>query len=264
MAKAEGSVEALLKESAPEIGLPLPSLVTLQRGLFDSEKGEWQTEAEVRELTGEDEEYLATLESKNSTTYTDYMTALLKRAVIRIGTINISDKPESVDHLIIGDRDALFIGIVKCTYGSEREFRVSCGSCGEKSDITIDLDEDFPTQAANVNLQEPLTVKLRNGKTIKMRLPNGADGSYVSKHGVSVAAQNTLMLARCVLLDGAELGGKSTEEWAKGLNLADRGKLIKALLDVKSGPKMEGVNVQCAHCGVDMPLNLNWMSLLFG
>lgn len=264
MAKAEGSVDALLQEEVPEIGLPLPSIVTLQKGLFDKETDEWQVEAEVRELTGVDEEYLATLESKNTTTYTDYMTALLKRAVVRIGIINIDEHPECVDQLIVGDRDTLFISIIKCTYGVEREFRVSCGSCDEKSDITINLDEDFPLQKPNVNLQEPLKVKLRNGSIVKLRLPNGADGAYVSKHGTTVAAQNTIMLSRCVLMSPSELNGESTEDWAKALNLADRGKLIKTLLDVQSGPKMEGVNVQCAHCGTDLPLNLNWMSLLFG
>lgn len=264
MVKPAGSVEAMLKDPVPEIGLPLPSSVTLQRGLLDSVSGEWQTVAEVRELTGSDEEYLSNLESKANVSYMEYMTALLRRAVVRIGSLSVENDPDLVDQLIVGDRDLLFLGIVKCTYGEERDFRVACTSCNEKNDVVINLNDDFPVQEPNVNLQEPLVVKLRNGKSVKVRYPNGGDTIWVSKQGNSVAVQNTLMLARCVLLTEEELGGQSKEVWAKNLGIADRGKLIKALLEVESGPKLEGVNVQCAHCGADMPVYLNWMSLLFG
>lgn len=260
------SLDNLLKEDAPEIGLPLPSIATLQRGLFDPETGQWETDAEVRELTGEDEEYLASLEVKSAITYADYMTALLSRAVVRIGNtiLKTTSGKEIVESLTIGDRDILFLAIVKCTYGKDREYTVRCPECDQKNDVVIDLDEDFPLQVPAHNLQLPVEVKLRSGKVIQMRLPTGADSAYVGKHSSSTATQNTMMLARCALLSDAERLGTPAETWAKNLSLADRGKLIKALLDIKAGPKMEGVNVQCAHCGADMPINLNWMSLLFG
>ena len=111
------SVEALLKDPVPEIGYPLPSQVELHRGLFDQTTGTWQTTAEVRELTGEDEEYLASFEAKATTTYADYTSALLKRAVVNIGSFQMSDSPDVIDQLILGDRDTLFMAVVKATYG---------------------------------------------------------------------------------------------------------------------------------------------------
>ena len=264
MVSEQRSIENAIRGEAPAMETPLPSLVNLQRGILDPESGEWQTEAEVRELTGADEEYLSALESKASTTYAEYMTALLKRTVIRVGTIDITASPNLVEQFIIGDRDNLFMGILKCTYGQTREYTVRCSECAKVTDVEIDLDEDFPRQETSVDLQSPLEAKLRNGKVVKLRLPNGADSAYVGKHSSSTPVQNTLMLSRCAILSQDDLGGKTPEEWAKQLSLSDRGKLVKTILDVKIGPKLEGVNVQCAHCEADMPLNLNWMSLLFG
>lgn len=257
-------LDEALRDPAPEIARPIPTIVTLQRGLVDPASGEWQTRSEVRELTGGDEEYLASLETKAEITYSEYMTALLKRAVVSIGHFDIPSHPELIDHLSIGDRDILFLGIVKATYGYEREFVVTCPSCNKKNDVTINIDDDFPIQPPSLNLQEPIVVELRGGHSVRLRLPNGSDSLYVSKHSTSTATQNTMMLSRCAILSPEELAGRTPDEWAKSLNIADRSKMVKALLDVKAGPRMEGVNVQCAHCTADMPLNLNWMSLLFG
>jgi hypothetical protein len=258
------NLDSLLKDAAPEVDNPISGMVALQRGLLDPVSGVWQTNAEVRELTGADEEYLAGLESKASTTYAEYMTALLRRAVLSVGSIDVQEAPDAIDQLILGDRDILFMAIVRCTYGYEREFNVKCPTCEEKSDVIINVDEDFPIQTTDIDIQSPITTKLRNGKEVKFRLPNGADSSYVAKHGNSTATQNTLMLSRCVILNAEDTKGKSPEVWAKSLNLADRNKLIKAILDIKVGPKMGEVNVQCAHCGSNMPINITWMSLLFG
>lgn len=262
MGNQQQAIDNLLKEDAPEIGMPLPAVTTLQRGLPDIGTGEWHTEAEVRELTGADEEYLASLESKATVTYADYMTALLSRAVIRVGDIPVSK--EVIEDLTIGDRDLLFLSVVKCTYGKDREYHVRCPHCDESNDVVIDLDTDFPLQKPNHDLRNPVIVKLRNGKEVGLRMPTGGDSAYVGKHSTNTATQNTMMLARCALLSDADRDGQSPEVWAKSLSLADRSKLIKALLDVKAGPRMEGVNVQCAHCGENMPINLSWMSLLFG
>jgi hypothetical protein len=264
MSENAKSIEAALKDPAPEIGNPLPTTVDLHRGLFDTVSGVWQTTAEVRELTGADEEYLASLEAKPTTTYVDYMNALLRRNVVSIGNFLIEEHPELVESLIIGDRETLFMAIVKCTYGVDREYNVTCPKCEGKNDVVVNIDEDFKVEKPEVDIQSPIPVKLRNNKTLKFRLPTGGDSAYVAKHASSIASQNTLMLARCVLLEPEDLKGVSPEEWAKNLSLADRNKLIKAILGIKVGPQLEEVNVQCAHCGHNMPLSITWMSLLFG
>jgi len=238
---------------------PLSTQVLLQCGAFY--EGTWHTEAEVRELTGEDEEYLAGIETKSDITFSEYLSALLKKAVVKIGDIPSSAIATAVDNLIISDRDLLFVGIVRATYGKEREFTTRCPSCREKNDVVINVDDDFPVQTPNIDLRNPIEIKLRNNQIIKMRLPNGLDSALVGKSSTSVASQNTLMISRCSVWE--EDKPSDIEKWAKSLNIADRAKLVKALTDVTAGPKMEGVNVQCAHCGYDMPIRVDWISLLF-
>ena len=258
------TLDSMFTDPAPEIGQPVSVLVDLHQGIQDPETLEWHAIAEVRELTGADEEYLASLETKPTTTYVDYMSAMLKRTVVNIGGISVSARPDVIEQLIVGDRETLFLAIVKCTYGYEREYEVTCPKCEGKNDVVINLDEDFPMQFPDIDLHEHIKVKLKGGQEVSLRLPNGGDSSYVAKHATTVAAQNTLMLARCLIPSTTVLRGKTPEEWAKSLNVADRSKLIKAILSIKVGPNIGEVNVQCSHCGTNMPLNMTWMSLLFG
>jgi hypothetical protein len=254
------SLDSALQDPVPEMPNPLSAHVELQCGLYHNET--WKVTAEVRELTGADEEYLAAVEAKSDLVYAEYMTALLKRAVISIDDVSVQEHPEVIDQLIISDRDLLFIGIIKATYGREREFTTRCPSCREQNNVVLNVDDDFPVQTPTVNLQKPLEIKLKSGYKVKLRMPNGVDSAYVGKQSTSIASQNTMMIARCsVWEDGKK--PDDLEEWAKSLGIADRSKLIKALTGVKAGPKMEGVNVQCAHCGYDMPIRVDWISLLF-
>jgi len=69
-------------------------------------------------------------------------------------------------------------------------------------------------------------------------------------------------LSRCALLDGKTTAEK--EAWARGLSLADRNKLVKALFSAQPGPRMEEVETQCSHCNAKIVLALDWVALLFG
>lgn len=249
-----------IKDPAPELHPSESLVVHLQRGLIDPVSGIWQTDAEVREMTGADEEYMAAIDGKGSTSYSEYMATLLKRTVVRIGTIDVQKSPNVIDTLSFGDRDILFLGVIRATYGRVKEFRVNCPDCSKENDVTMDLDEDFPIQKPNVNLHEPLIVKLRKGNSIRLRVPTISDTAYVVKKALNSSAQNTLMISRCVVWDGDQ--PPDVEEWAKSLNVADRNKMVKAILDIKAGPSIEAVNVPCAHCGEGMTIAIDWISLL--
>jgi hypothetical protein len=262
LASQAAAVNEAIQTPAPQISNPKSLLVDLLRGLYDDSSLEWQTRATVRELTGADEEALAAYDMRNEVTYSEYMTHLLRRAVVSIGSVNIEGNPEVVDNLIIGDRDLLFLGIIKATYGRYREFEVTCRQCKGKNDITVDLDEDFKVKDNEKDLHSPLIVKLRDGSFVELNYPTGADSQHVSKKAKTTAEQNTLMLARCVINN--DMSRSQNEAWAKGLNMADRNKLVKALLSAQPGPRMEEVETQCAHCSAKITLALDWVSLLFG
>lgn len=261
--QAEASaVNNAIQDPVPELH-PVESVLTnLQRGLIDPATGTWHTDAEVREMTGADEEYLASLEAQESITYAEYMSSLLRRAVVRVGSIDISKFPESLDGLTIGDRDILFLTIVKATYGTEKTFQAECSSCEKTNDVTINLNEDFPIIEPSVDLRSPIEVPMKSGLLVKLRVPTIADNTAVAKTGKSVAEQNTIMLSRCSVW--GEDKPSDVVEWARNLNYADRNKLVKTLLNITAGPKIGEVNVPCAHCKSDLTIRLDWISLLLG
>ena len=252
-----------IQDKLPEIATPESTSVRLMRGLIDPASGDWQMEAQVREMTGADEEYLSRIEAKPNVTYAEYMSALLKRATLSVGTIDITSNSDALDNLIIGDRDALFLGIVKCTYGLERTFHTRCTSCEQKNDITINLDDDFPYEKPDIDLRKPIPVTLRNGSVVNLRLPTGADSSYVANKATSPANQSTLMIARCTVW-GDENRPANIEEWARNLSIVDRNLLVKTLTDLNVGPKIGEVNVHCAHCQESIRIVVDWISLLLG
>lgn len=251
-------------DPVPSMPNPLSTSIELLRGLGEKDATtgteKWHTVAEVRELTGEDEEYLASMGNKKGVTYTEYMNTILDRAVVKIGDLVVADLPGIMNKLILADRDMLFLGVVRATYGISREFRMICPHCSTSNDVAIDLDDDFPIKQPTFDLRETIKVDTRRG-IVQLRLPNGEDTIFAQKHSDSDPALNTAMLARCAVWDEGKAPA-DTLEWARKLNVADRQKLVNALLDVEIGPDLEGVDTQCASCGGDLPVNLDWVSLL--
>lgn len=254
-AQADALNEAL-SDPVPEMEPAPDTIVNLIRGVYNSELDTWETTAVVRELNGHDEEALSS-QNNNSTVYAEYMSFLLRRAVVSIGSVLVKDNPGVIDELIIGDRDKLFLGVIKATYGENREYQVICNSCSGSNDVLVSVDE-FPVKEAKHNVREPLTITLKNGKEVQFRLPNGLDSQIVARKGKTTPEQNTIMLSRCVI--GIDNGA----EWAKNLNMADRSEIITTLLDAQPGPQIGEVKAQCAHCSEDMIVLLDWASLLFG
>lgn len=257
---AQAANEAIA-DPAPRINAAPVTAVTLMRGVFHDEQ--WHTDAVIRELNGEDEEMIASLTSKQELVYSDYMTALLRRAVVSIGDVLIKDNPSVVDNLIIGDRDLLFIGAMKATYGRYREMEITCGNCSATNFVTLNLNEDFKFELPNIDLSKPLEIEMRDGSIVKLNYPTGADSSQVSKKAKTIAEQNTIMLARCAVWDD-DNRPNDTEKWAKSLGVSDRNKLVRALTTNPPGPQMEEVKTQCAKCQEDLIILMDWVSLLFG
>lgn len=262
LAADAAAVNEALQEPAPRVDLPTSLKVDLLRGLYHASTQEWFTNATVRELNGEDEEALSAYDIQQNVTYSEYMSHLLRRGVLSIGSIDVKQRPEVIDELIVGDRDLLFLGVLKATYGRYREFQVTCRECSGDNDVTMDLDKDFKVEEGKVDLHKPINVKLKNNVTIELRYPNGGDSQIAGKRGKTTAEQNTIILSRCAQLEGKTTAEK--EAWARGLSLADRNKLVKALFSAQPGPRMEEVETQCAHCNAKIVLALDWVALLFG
>lgn len=255
------TINAASTDSAPRMNPSLNEPVSLLRGIQQEKDGEvtWHDLAVVRELTGADEEALDQVSKKKNLSYTEYMDAILKKAVISIGQLDVQAHPKVLDKLILADRNILFLAIVKATYGRTRTVRAVCTACETSNDIDIELDEDFKIEVPDFDLRVPIEVNTHKG-TFKVRLPNGEDLIESQKEGKTSTETNSHILARTLVFDENEPADKL--EFAKNLNVGVRRDLINALLDVQAGPDLEGVDTQCASCGEELPILLDWVSLL--
>jgi len=256
------AINTAIEDPVPSMGNAPDTLVELMRGIHDSDADKWHTLAEIRELNGEDEEYLASLENKKGLLYAEYMNALLARAIVRIGSLDVEGTrgEKIVSKLMLADRDLVYLHIVKATYGNEREIKVACSKCGTTNDVVLELDKDFPITYPEFNIKEGIEVDTSNG-TVRLRLPNAEDSVEVNKIAKTDAEVNTAMLSRCTIWPKGEAPDNPLK-WARGLSMKDRKKLVDTLLGIEIGPKMKEVNTQCASCDEEMPLLLDWVSLL--
>ncbi len=256
------AIAAAISDPVPRIVATPNTTLELICGIFNEATKEWETTAVVKELTGEDEEALAALDSNDDLLYAQYMAALLKRSVVSVGNTKINDKPDAIDDLILGDRDSLFLATVRATYGENREYEINCPHCKQSNDVLIVMS-DFPVKKPKHNPQEPLVVTLRNGTKQKFRLVSGKDSQIVGKKAKTIPEQNTILISRCAVWDN---GNKpdNVEKWAKDLGMKDRAVIIDKLLEAQPGPEIKEVEAHCAHCEKLFPIALNWASLLFG
>lgn len=256
---ANAAIASAIASSAatPEIDLPADGIVGLPGGLVTT-TGKVVREAEVQELTGAHEEALA--KARASGTPARTMTALLDSGVVSVG-----DEPASrslLSRLLVGDRDALVLGICEATYGKEIELpTITCPHCGEELDVTL-TTEDIPV----VRLEDPagdarFIVELRKGRKAHVRLAVGADQEALLENPkLSVAEMNTLLLSR-VLLSIEEANGDQTPvaghiDTARNLSIPDRSKILRELAERQPGPKFDQVKFTHDSCQKEVTLPL--------
>lgn len=213
--------------------------------------------AQVRELTGYDEERLARLDMQKNVA--SYVTELLVLGVERLG----DDKPskEVLQSLLIGDRDALVLGIRRATYGDDVEFKLNCSVCGKESAVTIELDKDIPVTELEDPLNRIFIVPLKHGEA-KVQLLNGlAQERFSEDMGKKTQAEtNTIMLSRSVVeINGVQV--RNGEDPVRALSSGDRSKILEFLGEHQPGPQMNEIPVNCATCNEEYPILVGLPSL---
>lgn len=230
------------------------TFVTLPGGLLDLD-GSLVTEAEVRELTGEDEEALARVNQPGK-----LLLEILNRGVIRIGDERATRS--SLDALLAGDRDALLLAIRRATFGDTVEYRDRCPECSEFSDFEVNLKSDIPVRALDKQSDRQFTVECRVGK-VEMTLPTGVtQRDLMSNPDRTVAEINTALLAGCVMsINGMPSMGASS---VKKLGIRDREELSVELAKRTPGPQLNSVKKECPECGGEVTLALSLAALFLG
>jgi hypothetical protein len=225
---------------------PSDTVVKLPCG-YATFTGEVVREAEVRELTGKDEEAIARASNVGKA-----LLSILSRGVVSIGNQRATE--EMLDSLLTGDRDMLLLGIYKATFGNEAVVQGICNNCNELHDISIDLNKDLKVRPFTGSRK--FTLKGKAGEII-VQLPNGfTQKELVENADKSVAELTTLLLENCVeSIDDVAVVSK---EQVQNLGITDRKTIAEEINKRSFGPLFEEVAVQCPKCEgeVNVPLNL--------
>lgn len=237
------------EEVTPEIVSPSDTTVTLPGGYVNA-AGEVIRTVEVRELNGKDEEAI----SKTNNLGKALMT-ILQRGTVKIGTEVAEEK--ILDALLIGDRDAILLGIVKATFGEKVEIPSYCAGCNDYKQVLINIDEDIKVKALADPINDRVfTVK---GKEVEyvIQLPTG----LVQKQMIENMDKTSAELST-IILEGSVLKIGETPMYSKtqvqALSVTDRRKIIEELNNRAPGPQFDDVTVKCPNCEgeVTVPINL--------
>jgi hypothetical protein len=239
-----GAIPEVVLPSLPETEVKLPA------GFIDPFEGVIHTTAEVRELTGADEEAIVKISDPGKA-----LLAILERA-----TVSIGGQPATKDMLgilLAGDREALLLAIRKATFGAELEVSTVCDKCPELQTFKIDLDADVETK----ELSDPIndrrfTVDLKAGLA-KVNLPNGdVQTKLINATDKNSAELDTLLLTSCVVEIADQPVLSSTR--IRNLGINDRRTLLEEIAKRNPGPQLSEIKKACKNCGqeVSLPLTL--------
>lgn len=215
--------------------------------------------AEVRELTGADEERIARIPMK------DFVWKQ-RDAIVRAGLVAIEDEPvdpKNLPDLLVGDRESILLAIRIATYGPQMDHKVICPQCESTQEIVLNLDEieHIPLEGSDTR-----EVELRDGAIATIVLPRAStedEALKMASKGKTGADINTRLIAESVLSvqgRGPWLGDASARE----LGLADRKALLAAITDVKVGPKYDDLEAECTDCGHRASLDVTLADLFRG
>jgi hypothetical protein len=244
--QANAQIAAILADGPASEPAPKPQLEPPADNLFTL-PGTGQ-KVEVRELTGADEEALARVRGPVSR----WIATLLELAVEKID--GESANSDAVGKLLVGDRDYLLMAIRKVTWGPEIEMaNLKCAGCDELFDAIVHTD-DVPIKPLQDRSEATFTVALRNGRSARVRLPNGHDqAAYLERENTTNAERNTILLQRCVETitdaNGMEMPVAGFESTVRDMSLPDRTRLLREMNNRMPGARYNEVPVTHDDCG---------------
>lgn len=240
-----GSTPMITIPSLPDTNIELPG------GFYDPLEDTLVTTAEVKELTGADEEDIVRI--------TEIGKALM--VILQKGTVSVGGKPadkETLELLLSGDREALLLGIRCATFGTEIELTdVVCSRCPELQTMTIDLKKDVKTQVLEDRINDrTFVLDLKVGK-VKVTLPTGStQNKLVNAPNKNNAELDTLLLSNCVLeINDVQIFGQAP---IRNLGIQDRRTILEEIAKRNPGPLLNEIKKACNTCGqeVELPLTL--------
>lgn len=242
--------EAMVKAVKPPVTLPPATDVDLPGGLFDPFNG-LISKAEIRELTGVDEEAISKIADPAKA-----LLLILERATVKIG-----DEPatkEVIDSLFAGDREMILLAIRGATFGNEIKLGPGlCPHCDAEQIFEIDLSKDVKIKRLDGDSE--FTVDCKVGKVL-VTLPKGSTQKAIVESTNRTSAElDTIMLKNCVLaINGKEV---VSPEVVRNLGMLDRRTILKEISNRNPGPQLGALKKECQSCGQEVPLPLSLADL---
>jgi hypothetical protein len=240
------------KNETPEpakIKAPSDVVVSLPGG-YMSPSGEVYRTAEVRELTGRDEE--AIVKSNN---LAKALGITLAKGTVKIGDAQATE--DVLDKLLAADRDAIMLGIYRATFGDTAEFNAFCRGCNDVKTAEIDIVDDIKVKFLADPLEDRVFKVQGKTKEYLVKLPEGKLQRDLSNNIEKTSSElDTLLLEYCVLeINGNPVLGKSQVQM---IGLSDRRNILKEIVTRNPGPQFDDVKITCPDCGgeVVVPINL--------
>lgn len=250
---SEMSQKALGVGEQPEIDDAPIGHIHMPGGWIGSD-GTVHHNAVVSELTGVDEEKLARVNP--AANYPLFLQTLLKAGLESIGGMEPDE--DMLNGLLVGDREALLLGIRIATYGNNLDVSLTCPQCGEEDEVILELDEDIPIKEMETPAVRQYDVDLRNQRVAVVTPATTHMQDSIWDMKKTSAEIKTSALERCVMsIDGRPVNRHEI----RNLGLADRKTLINFLADLQPGPDYEGVRLPCQSCGLESPLVLDLADL---
>lgn len=252
-ALANKAVQDMLEETPAEITVqvtPPSDTTVILPGGYITAAGEVTTEAEVRELTGKDEEEIA-----RASTLGKALLTILKRGTVKVGNEPVSD--QLLDNMLSGDRDMLLLGIFRATFGNIAHLSAYCGTCVENKDVDVEVDNDIKVKVLTDPINDRLfTVKGKNA-VYTVSLPTGVtQRELLTSADKTIAELNTLLLENTVVkINDAPVLSKLQ---VQSLGMVDRRKIVEEINNRVAGPQFEDLVLPCPDCEgeVQVPISL--------
>jgi hypothetical protein len=191
---------------------------------------------------------------------------LTSRALIKKGTVItellkscLIDKSINVEHMLVGDRNALMTAVRITGYGSEYSVQVNCPQCSEGSKQDFDLaqlpikrlDAEPVAEGANVfEVELPVTKK-----KIRYRFMTGIDEREMliiqerkKKQGIQADALVTDRFSRQILAVGTIDEKTKINHFVRNMPAKDSLFLRKHIDASEPGIDMKSW-MECPHCG---------------
>ena len=243
---------------------------TLPIGYTDGE-GNLRRKGALRKMTGREEAILA--DKSNQHNGGKLVTELLHSCITEFeGDATLTK--QDVANWYSADRNFVLIRLRAFTFGSELPASYTCPSCGEKHEVTENLDDLPVKMLAPDETLEDITVELEDGywdkdgvchTTLVLTLPRGVDEAAVAPMTrKNPSLGKNALLSRCIKRVG-EMSPHRVEALGprllSDLTLTDRRLIDKALNRAAPGIDLMR-DRECYSCGAEIRSNLDMTHFL--